>query len=331
MDNGDRLLIARLLKGIPIVREPFQRLAQDLDLEVSEILLRLGRLKREGEIGFWGAVLDHEGAGLKHFLVALEVDKSEEDDATEALRQHPGVLSCSRHSHELNIWFEIGLAGHESFTDHARRIGRLTNARRVVALPRLGASNKFDCSKEDEVGRKERRILEALSEDFPVTDKPFQGIAEALHMEEGELLSSTNDWIEKRKICRIGVEMKDASPLGKAGDWVGWEVPEERVVSFIEKVRSEGVKSIYVNAARSAGFLFSVLTLIDSQEGSLEEKLEQISKAGQGWPKEVFSLRRNDFNRRVRYFSSAFEVWKGRSSESGSDVLQMIEGIPECV
>jgi siroheme decarboxylase len=64
LDAIDRQLIAATQGGLPLVREPYRALAQQLGLDEADVLARLQRLLDGGAIRRIGAIPNHYALGL---------------------------------------------------------------------------------------------------------------------------------------------------------------------------------------------------------------------------------------------------------------------------
>jgi DNA-binding Lrp family transcriptional regulator len=64
LDAIDRQLIAATQGGLPLVREPYRALAQQLGLDEADVLARLQRLLDSGAIRRIGAIPNHYALGL---------------------------------------------------------------------------------------------------------------------------------------------------------------------------------------------------------------------------------------------------------------------------
>lgn len=64
MDELDRQIIRGLQDGLPLVREPYARVAKRLGVPVEALLARLGAMLERGEVRRMGASIAHRRAGI---------------------------------------------------------------------------------------------------------------------------------------------------------------------------------------------------------------------------------------------------------------------------
>ncbi len=64
LDAVDRRIVAATQAGLPLVREPYRVVAENLGLDEAEVITRLKRLLGEGAIRRIGAIPNHYALGL---------------------------------------------------------------------------------------------------------------------------------------------------------------------------------------------------------------------------------------------------------------------------
>lgn len=126
MDDLDRRLINRLQLGLPLVRHPWQVLAQELDSSSAELLYRLHELLNEGILTRFGPMFDIDRLGGAFTLAALSVPEPRFDSIAEQLAQMPEVAHNYRREHTWNMWFVLACPSEQAITDSLLRIEQLT-------------------------------------------------------------------------------------------------------------------------------------------------------------------------------------------------------------
>ncbi len=122
MDELDRRVINRLQHGLPLVRHPWQALADELGTEPQALRDRLQALLEDGTLTRFGPMFDIERLGGAFTLAALSVPEERFDTVAEILAAMPEVAHNYRREHAWNMWFVLGCA-----TPHgiAETIGRI--------------------------------------------------------------------------------------------------------------------------------------------------------------------------------------------------------------
>jgi DNA-binding Lrp family transcriptional regulator len=65
MDELDRRIITALQDGLPLVREPYARVAKRVGVSVETLLARLGAMLERGEVRRMGVSIAHRKAGIE--------------------------------------------------------------------------------------------------------------------------------------------------------------------------------------------------------------------------------------------------------------------------
>lgn len=126
MDDLDRRLINRLQLGLPLVRQPWQALADELDSSSTELLDRLHELLNDGVLTRFGPMFDIDRLGGALTLAALAVPEPRFDTIAELLAAMPEVAHNYRREHAWNMWFVLACPSEQAISDTLLRIERLT-------------------------------------------------------------------------------------------------------------------------------------------------------------------------------------------------------------
>ncbi|RDS87373.1 Lrp/AsnC family transcriptional regulator [Pseudomonas fluorescens] len=135
MDELDRQLINRLQRGLPLVRQPWQQVAEELHSHPSELLDRLYALLEDGVLTRFGPMFDIEHLGGAFTLAALAVPEARFDVVAEQLNALPQVAHNYRREHRWNMWFVLACATAQELADTLSCIEALTGLA-VLNLPK---------------------------------------------------------------------------------------------------------------------------------------------------------------------------------------------------
>jgi DNA-binding Lrp family transcriptional regulator len=120
----------------------------------------------------------------------------------------------------------------------------------------------------------DRKILNRIQSNFPITYRPYLTIAEELGLEESEVIHRLLQLKENGIIRRIGGNFFPEK-LGFVSTLCAAKVPEDRIDAFAEAVnRYPGVTHNY---QRDNSFNIWFTFIAPSME-EIEEKLEEISR-----------------------------------------------------
>lgn len=91
----DRRIISCLQQGIPLVKEPYQLIAQRVGISQEELLDRMRQYDEQKLIRRVAVVLDHNKIGLKaNALVCWQATEEEIDKAGQIMASFPQVTHC---------------------------------------------------------------------------------------------------------------------------------------------------------------------------------------------------------------------------------------------
>ncbi|EIK54318.1 MAG: AsnC family transcriptional regulator [Pseudomonas sp.] len=135
MDDFDRQLINRLQHGLPLVRQPWQALAEELGSSSEALRARVQALLDDGTLTRFGPMFDIERLGGAFTLAALSVPEERFDEVAAILDAMPEVAHNYRREHAWNMWFVLGCATPEGIAETIARIEAQTGLP-VLNLPK---------------------------------------------------------------------------------------------------------------------------------------------------------------------------------------------------
>ena len=120
----------------------------------------------------------------------------------------------------------------------------------------------------------DRKILNRIQSNFPITPRPYLTIAEELGLEESEVIHRLLQLKENGIIRRIGGNFFPEK-LGFVSTLCAAKVPEDRIDAFAEAVNH--YPGVTHNYQRDNSFNIWFTFIAPSME-EIEEKLEEISR-----------------------------------------------------
>ena len=113
MDKLDHRILQALQDNFPLSAEPYDILAQELQIACDLLWSRVQRMCREGVIRRIGASLDSHKFGFKSTLAAISVPPERVEQAAELIAGFPEVTHSYLRKDIFNIWFTIIAADNE--------------------------------------------------------------------------------------------------------------------------------------------------------------------------------------------------------------------------
>ena len=135
MDEFDRLLINRLQHGLPLVRHPWEALAEELGSTSVALRERVQALLDDGTLTRFGPMFDIDRLGGAFTLAALSVPEARFDEVAAQLEAMPEVAHNYRREHRLNMWFVLGCETPQGIAESIARIEAETGLA-VLNLPK---------------------------------------------------------------------------------------------------------------------------------------------------------------------------------------------------
>ena len=121
----------------------------------------------------------------------------------------------------------------------------------------------------------DRKILNKIQSDFPITKHPFLNIAGQLHISESDVIDRIERMKNSGTIRRIGGNFH-SSKLGFASTLCAAKVPKNKLDIFVKEVNSfKGVTHNYIRA-NSYNVWF---TFIAEDMDTIERSLKSLSEA----------------------------------------------------
>lgn len=126
MDDLDRRLINRLQRGLPLVRHPWQALAEELGSSSTQLLDRLHEMLCDGILTRFGPMFDIERLGGAFTLAAMAVPEERFEHVAEQLHALPEVAHNYRREHTWNMWFVLACPTGQGVAETLQHIENLT-------------------------------------------------------------------------------------------------------------------------------------------------------------------------------------------------------------
>ena len=135
MDELDRRLINRLQHGLPLVAQPWEALARELDSQPGLLRQRVQALLDDGSLTRFGPMFDIERLDGAFTLAALSVPEPRFDQVAAQLQALTEVAHNYRREHAWNMWFVLACETPGGIASTIRHIESMTGLP-VLNLPK---------------------------------------------------------------------------------------------------------------------------------------------------------------------------------------------------
>jgi len=113
----------------------------------------------------------------------------------------------------------------------------------------------------------DKKILSALENGMPLTDKPFRVVAESIGIDEMELITRIRNMKSLGIIRRFGASINQHKLGIKANAVIAWRVPNEKVEEVAKAMSSaNGFSHCYERETIPGVWEYNIFTVIHSQD-----------------------------------------------------------------
>ena len=135
MDYIDKKIINRIQSNFPICSRPYQKIADELGLEESNVIERINNLKKSGIIRRIGANFVPEKLGFVSTLCAAKVPDEKIDKFASFVNSYSGVTHNYQRDNTFNIWFTFIDKSMETIEEKLNEISKQTGIFDIINLP----------------------------------------------------------------------------------------------------------------------------------------------------------------------------------------------------
>ncbi len=328
-------IINRIQEDIPLVREPFRVIAEELSLPVTDFLETLSSLKRKRIVRNISAIFNADRLGYRTSLVAFAVPQEKVEKAALRINEHPGVSHNYLRDHRYNLWFTLAVERTVSLEKTAEILAARCDAYDHLILVnerlvKIGFMLKIGEDEEDdevphgpgaaaphpefrEIPRRVQQAILMLQTDLPIVLRPFYKVAEGAgsEMGEDEILAVGADLKQGGIMRRYAAVLKHYNAGYRANAMTAWKPgksEEEHALSVFKGSRH--ISHLYYRTVHPGKWEYPLFAMIHARS---DEELDEIirslkDRSGIGDFLVLKSLKEYK-KKRVTYFSPDFDKW----------------------
>ncbi len=224
----------------PLIREPYADLGRQLGVDRDDVIHRIEQLKIRGIIRQISPVLDSRILGYQTTLVAMRVAKTKLGEAERLIGNHHGVSHGYERDHYFNLWFTLAIPPSADMTIELKRItspigadaafslpavkvfklkayfNMGEDAQGIVAQPNDGLHPRLKFSPVD------KRVINELQQDMPLTPMPFAAMAARLSMDMEYFLLQCQLLLQRGILRRFSAAINHRKAGFKANAMACW-------------------------------------------------------------------------------------------------------------
>jgi len=293
----NKRLLSLLQTGFPLVEEPFDVLGRQLNLSTDEVIRQIADLKNAGIIRQISPIMDARRLGYQSTLVPMKIPISCLEEASQAIRKHPGISHGYERNHELNIWVTLAIPGNSTIEIELKRLANETGALTIYDLPALKVfklraifGEDADDATPPEAGLQnkevfavtEKLVINTIQQDIELGPAPFTKLADTAGMSTEDFLKVCRDMRQRGIIRRYGASINHRNAGFKANAMVGWTVSPALVESVGQLMAARREISHCYERKTNPEWRYNLFTMIHSQtkEGCQEVVRELSAENG---------------------------------------------------
>lgn len=338
-DEADRELLNQLQAGLAFVREPFAEIGSRIGMDEEEVLRRLDLLKRAEIVRQLSAIFDTRALGYVSSLVAARYADDALFEGAAIVGGHPGVSHNYRRTHAFNLWYTLAVEPGSAFglEETMRRLHEASGAESTRLLPTLKLYKinvQLDMTGTRRADEKsetptppptrgdgvpptdaDKRMIEILQRDLPVTSRPFDTWAAQAGVTPDELLDACRTFVDRAYMRRFAAVLNHRKAGFGANGMAVWKVPEEELDDLGPRMAAFSAVSHCYRRPTYPDWPYSIFTMVHARsKEACEEAIAAIAEdTGITDPDRRAVLYSTlEFKKiRLMYFTPEYREWEG--------------------
>lgn len=342
MDQFDIQLLGVLQARVPLVREPFAHIADELDRSEKDVLAAIASLRNRGVIREISGIFDAAALGYSKALVAFRMPADKLDAAGSIASRHPGISHCYGRSGSYNLWFTLAVSPSSKLglAATAQLLAEKCLAESHLLLPSVKQyklrMQLFDSEDEttfqkpvDETrqnqGESTRQVpspstgqlraIRALQIDLPNSSDPFASLGESAEMDPDMLLVHAADFISAGWLRRYSAAVAHKKVGFESNVMVAWEVsPDSADVAGCKCAQLAAVSHCYLRPA-GPDWPYTLYTMIHGHdEQKCKTTIDKIAAAASLTNRTQLQTLKEYKKQRIRLFDTSECEWENQNA-----------------
>lgn len=128
----------------------------------------------------------------------------------------------------------------------------------------------------------DKEIIKVLQGDFPLCEKPYKVLAEKVGISEDEFLNRVKNFVEEKKIRKMGAVLRHREAGFKANALCAWEVPADKLDEIARIMSENPAVSHCYDRTTAPNWNYNLYTMIHAQSREECEKIVSELSAATG-------------------------------------------------
>lgn len=337
LDRLDQQLLNEIQGSFPLVRRPFDDLAERLDTTAEDVRDRLGHLKDERIIRQISGIFDTRTLGYKSSLVAMKLPPERLEAAAEIINEHPGVSHNYRRNHEYNLWFTVAVPPEGDVAATVDRLHELAGAEVTRLLPTLVLFKigvELDMTGEQSLTRtrppqyyegkrleglkhaltpRDIAVIRELQVDLPIEAEPFTPMAERAGLSLDDFFAYARAMIEKGQLRRFAAILNHRRAGYRANAMGVWAMAEDRVAEIGPRMAAYAAVSHCYQRPIYEDWPYNVFTMIHGRSMEDCETIIDAIAEDTGIRDYAVLYSTKEYKKvRLRFYTPEWDEWEQR-------------------
>ncbi len=113
--------------------------------------------------------------------------------------------------------------------------------------------------------QQDREIIKALQEDFPLCEEPYKILAQRAGVSEEEFLQRVQDFVDEKKIRKMGAVLRHREVGFKVNALCAWEVPPENLDDVAKIMSGHPAVSHCYDRTTAPNWNYNLYTMIHAK------------------------------------------------------------------
>ena len=335
LDAIDKSLLNIVQSDFPLDPQPYQRLAERLEVPQDEVLTRVQRLKQGKIIRQISPIFDTRALGYQSSLVAMSIPQERLDRGAALVNTHPGVSHNYKRNHDFNLWFTIALLPSSDLNSTVERLHDLAGATSTRILPTLHlfkigveldmtgkadltrrsapaySSDKRENAKGYTLTPEDIRLVQNIQDDLDVEPRPYLKAAQALGTSEEGLLEHALRLRTTGHLRRIAAILYHRKAGFGANGMAVWKVPEDQVMEVGRQMATFSVVSHCYLRPTYEDWPYNIFTMLHGRKAGDCVKVAEAIAETTGVTEHAMLYSTKEYKKtRVRYFTPELDEWE---------------------
>ena len=134
-----------------------------------------------------------------------------------------------------------------------------------------------NCSKT--LSEIDKKIVQVLQEDFPLSEEPYKILAEKVGLDEEEFLKRVKNFVSENKIRKLGAVLQHRTAGFKSNALCAWNVPQEKLAEIAAIMSAHEAVSHCYDRNTAPNWNYNLYTMIHAKSrAECDAIISELSK-----------------------------------------------------